>query len=365
VILSLVLLGVAVAAGEVLVLRIGRPGPIPLSYAIYPVIAARFSVPAFAVAVAAGTVAGLLVSRPTVVEGGRRLLCRIAVAAAVVAAYRSTFGALDHQEVARVVLTALAAAALAAIVVDELVRFGLRRRSAFAGRGLLAWLTVASSGALMALGYRGVDGRGIVGLWGVALFATPLLAAWYSFERVDRITRISAQTVDALSRVPEYAGLVDDGHGERVAALAVAMGDRLDLGPSQLSALDTAARLHHLGAVTLDGDRVVAVGCGDVAPVTAAMLHDIEELGAPRSIIEGTAGTATAVLHVANAYDELVAGDDRRASSAIGALRSAPEDAYDPVVVDALVRVVEERSCVRGRAERVEPVELLELDQLA
>jgi hypothetical protein len=348
VILSLVLLGAAVAVGEVMVLRIGRPCPVPLAYAVYPVIAARFSVPTFAVTVGAGTVAGLLAARPAPWEGARRVLGRIAVAAAVLVTYRATFAALDHREAARVVLAALGAAALAAVATDELVRVLLRRLSAFAGRGLFAWLTIGSSGALMALGYRGVDGRGVVGLWGVALFATPLLATWYSFERLDKITRISTQTVDALSLVPEYAGLVAAGHGERVAALAVEVGDELGLGTAQLAALDTAARLNHLGAVTLDGDRATELRSADIALVTGAMLRDIDELRTPRLIIEGMAGTASSVLRVANAYDDLAAGDDHRSAAAVAALRSAPVHPYDPVVLDALARVVEERAGVAG-----------------
>jgi hypothetical protein len=350
VILSLVVLGAAIALGEVLVLRIGPPCPVPLSYAVYPVVAARFSVPAFAVTVGAGTAVGLFASRPSIREGTRRLAGRIAVAAAVVVAYRVTFAALDHREVARAVLTALVVAALAAVATDEAVRVVLRMPSAFVGRGLLAWLTIGSSGALMAIGYRGVEGRGVVGLWGVALFATPLLAAWYSFERLDKITRISVQTVDALSLVPEYAGLVTVGHGERVAALAVEMGDHLGLAAHQLAALDIAARLDRLGAVTLDGDRATKVRGADVSLVTSALLRDIDELRAPRSIIDGTAGIASTVLRVANAYDDLVGGDDHRAAAAIEVLRSASVHAYDLVVVDALVRVVEERAGVIGRA---------------
>jgi hypothetical protein len=326
---SLVLLGTAIALGEVLVLRIGLPCPLPLAYAWYPVVAARCSAPAFAVTVAAGTVVGIIASRSVSGDAARKLLGRVTVAAAVIVGYRLTFAAYDHREATSAVLAALAVAAFAAVAADELVRVVTRRPSAFAGRGLLAWLTVGSSGALMALGYRGIDGRGIVGLWGVLLFATPLLAAWYAFERLDKITRISSQTVEALSLVPEFAGIASVGHGERVATVAVHMGEWLGLGAHELTALDTAARLHHLGEVTLDGD--------------------LDELRAPRSIIDGEAGTASAVLRVADAYDELVAGREVRGPAAIDALRSAPEDAYDPVVVDALVAVVEERADVARR----------------
>jgi hypothetical protein len=41
---------------------------------------------------------------------------------------------------------------------------------------------------LMAIGYRGVDGDGRIGIWGPLLFATPLLVGWYAFDRRDAAT---------------------------------------------------------------------------------------------------------------------------------------------------------------------------------
>ena len=73
---SLVLLGAAIALGEVLVLRIGPTCPVPLAYAWYPVVAARFGAPAFAVTVAAGTVVGLVASRSAWGDAGRKLLAQ-------------------------------------------------------------------------------------------------------------------------------------------------------------------------------------------------------------------------------------------------------------------------------------------------
>jgi hypothetical protein len=340
---SLVVLAVAIAAGEVFVLRIGAPEPLPLSYALFPVVAVGFDAVPFAIAVMIGSAAGIGSTRVAWRTGARRLLTRVLVAAAVFVAYRVTFAAFDHHERVGVVIGALVAAALAAVAADEAARWIARKPSAFRGGGSLAWLALASSSVLMALGFRGVDGDGDLGLWGVALFATPLLAAWYSFRRLDAITRVARQTVDALSLAPEFGGLVPIGHAERVALLSAEVGRELRLAPNDLAALDTAARLHHLGAVTLDGDATIEFRSADVSAMTGAMLRDIATLAHPRSIIEGRAGLASAILRVTNTYDDVTEGDDGRATLAIERLRSAPAHAYDAVVVDALAVVVERR----------------------
>jgi hypothetical protein len=318
---ALAVLAAAVAAGELLELRVDEAvPPLPLSYALFPVVAVRFDAPTYAVTVAAAVVAGAVLAAASPSDAIDRASTRLVAAAAVLGAYRGTF---------------------AALAVDEAARRLRARPSALPGRGTLAWLALGSSGALMSLGYRGVDGEGVLGLWGVALFSLPLLATWYSFERLDMITRVSRQTVDALSLAPEFSGIVPFGHADRVAGIAVEMGRALRLPPLEVHALDVAARLHHLGAVTLDAEQSVQFRNADVSATTGTMLRDIATLRVPRSIIEGRAGTASSVLRVANTYDELVSADGVGVDDAIARLRSGAEHAHDAVVVEALVAVVE------------------------
>lgn len=339
---ALAVLAAAVAAGELLELRVDEAvPPLPLSYALFPVVAVRFDAPTYAVAVAAAVVAGAVLAGSSPSDVIDRASTRLAAAAAVLGAYRGVFAALDRREVVAVLLVALVAGSVAALAVDEATRRLRARPSALPGRGTLAWLALGSSGALMSLGYRGVDGEGVLGLWGVALFSLPLLATWYSFERLDMITRVSRQTVDALSLAPEFSGIVPFGHADRVAGIAVEMGRALRLPPLELHALDVAARLHHLGAVTLDAEQSVQFRNADVSATTGTMLRDIATLQVPRSIIEGRAGTASSVLRVANSYDELVSADGVGVDDAIAQLRSGAEHAHDAVVVEALVAVVE------------------------
>jgi HD-GYP domain-containing protein (c-di-GMP phosphodiesterase class II) len=241
-------------------------------------------------------------------------------------------------------LVALAASELAVYAVYETMRAWRGQRPSLAARqGLLAWLALGSSGVLMALGYGGVDGHGVYGLFGVALFATPLVAAVYSFERLHAITRISRQTIDALAAAPELGGLATIGHPQRVAATACDIGHVLGMSPGQLDALDTAARLHHLGMVTLAPDAIATSSFEIVAESTGDMLRDIDALEPARAIIEGETGLPSSVLRVANKYDHITEGNDRRGVMALAALRSGADDVYDVLVVEALARVVARR----------------------
>ena len=224
-----------------------------------------------------------------------------------------------------------------------------RLGASFSARGRLAWLAIASSGMLMAIGYRGVDGDGRVGIWGPLLFSTPLLAAWYAFERLDSATRSYRQTIEALAMAPELGGMVPPGHAERVATLASAMGEQLGLSGADVRDLEMAALLHHLGQVTLD-DPVDEHGVdpAEVTAVTGAMLREIRPLVAAGEIVAGEVDDpkrrlAVQALRLASEYDDLTVRDNVPGDLAVESLRSAPSYVYDERVVVALERVLRDR----------------------
>jgi hypothetical protein len=218
----------------------------------------------------------------------------------------------------------------------------------------MAWLAVASSGMLMAIGYAGVDGKGDFGIWGPILFATPLLAAWYAFERLDAATLAYRQTIQALAMAPELGGLVPVGHAQRVAVLAVSMGDRLGLHAHELDDLEMAARLHHVGQVTLDDPEVAGrPEPYHVAAVTSSMLREIQPLAAAGDIVAGEGDdsrqkVAVQVLRLASEYDELTIVDGMLPDHAFETLRTAPRYIYEERVLSALERAVDENSRAAG-----------------
>ncbi len=194
----------------------------------------------------------------------------------------------------------------------------------------------------MSVGYRGIGGLEGMGLWGPLLFSIPLLAAWYSFERLASIRRTYEQTISALSVVPELAGLVREGHATRVADLSVSLGRELHLPVQDLEYLRAAALLHHLGHLCLDDPSIRgrAIEPSEVTDKGAEILRETEYLRPAGDLLASdTASVGSQILRVASAFDELTAGDATFNDAAIEALYSGPGYVYDPRVLDALERV--------------------------
>src|SRR4051812_14180105 len=196
---GLVVLTGAVAAGELVVLRPRHRAPVPLSYAFMLVIIRAF--PAWealgAIAVAE-LLAVLLRTDPTLPARVARSAHHLLAGAAGLAVYTLLWPARPMNSTAWM-LTVLAASSITMLVVHEAVTFVRTRRVPPLGGPDLA---LVASGMLMAVGFRGVDGHESVGLWGVALFSVPLLAAWVSYEPLAVVSRTSQPTIVALSVVP-------------------------------------------------------------------------------------------------------------------------------------------------------------------
>jgi hypothetical protein len=208
----------------------------------------------------------------------------------------------------------------------------------------------------MAISAMGVEGNSGMGLWGPAVFTIPLLAAWYSYEHLEVIRRTYDQTIRALGAAPELGGMVRDGHAERVADIAVAMGSTLNFSRHELTQLETAALLHHLGQVCLDepddgrppepvsiaqagatilrGTQLLAPA-GDI--IAAEWMPYRQNVSSRPSVMSGQ------ILKVASAFDELSDGHADRAGLALEALCSAPEYLYDVRVLAALEMVLDRR----------------------
>jgi hypothetical protein len=347
---ALVFLAAGLVLGELLVLRLENGTAVPLSYAVLLVLASSFPAPRYAGAVVGAELISAVLQLSDRESGWRARIVveRIAVAAATIAAYDGVRTLTHHDETVAAVLLSLGAAAVAQLVVDLAMRWALGLRPTFSPRARLAWLAIASSGMLMAIGYTGVDGRGQVGIWGPLVYATPLLAAWYAFERLDTATTAYHQTIEALAMAPEFGGIVPPGHSQRVAALSTAMAGELGLPATDTSDLEMAALLHHLGQVTIDEpeDPLHPTPASEVAAVTSTMLREIKPLAAAGDIVAGDAAdprrrVAVQVLRVASDYDDLTARDGNEEGVAIETLRSAPGYVYDVKVLRALERIVD------------------------
>jgi len=360
---DLIVLATALVIAEMFELHPARRAPLPLSFAIVVVLTRAADPWEFAIVVGAASAVAVLL-RPTPAPPLARaglVLERYAEAALAGFTYHLILDATTDQSTEASVLLALAGAAVSMIAASDAVMFlRVRRIAPIGARG--ADLALVTSGMLMAVGYAGIGSDGRLGLWGPLLFSIPLLAAWYSFELLASTRRNFRQTVEALGVAPELGGLVRAGHAQRVAALAVAMGRDLHIHEAELDHLETAAFLHHLGAVCLDapGDGQ-ALDSNEVAAVGAEMLRASEILAPAGAIVAaapalhrvpGIPGAQEdalvgQILKVASAFDELTEGRAEHEAWALEALYTGPLYVYDGRVVGALERVLEGRVLVR------------------
>ena len=359
---DLAVLTAALVLGELVELRPAGRAPLPLSLAVIVVLVRAATPLQFVIVVVVGELVATALRTEPARIGARLVVAaeRLAEALAAGAAYRVVIDQWSGADDRAVVLGALTAAAVAEIVVADIVT-AVRERRVASLRNRAADLAIITSGILMAVGYGGIEGKGDLGLWGPLLFSIPLLAAWYSFELLASTRRSFEQTVRALAAAPELGGLVREGHAERVATLATGMGRELNMSAADLDQLETAALLHHLGAVCLDepeaGDVLDPI---QVAEAGATMLRASEELAPagdvvaaepllhrpPRPTEAPVAALSGMVLKVASAYDELTDGRDEHAAWAVEALYTGPGYVYDGRVLGALERVLERRGAL-------------------
>jgi len=361
---DLAILGAALVASELFELRpIGR-APLPLSFAVAVVLVPASTPTEYALVVGVGYLVAVVIRPEPAGLWDRTLLLaeRIAEGYVIRAAYRLVVDVTEHAETRAIVLGALAAAAVAPVIVADIVT-AVREHRVASARVRGADLALVTSAMLMAVGYAGIDGEGRLGLWGPLLFCIPLLAAWYSFELLASTRRGFRQTVSALGTAPELGGLVRAGHVERVAELAVALGVDLELPATDLEHLETAALLHHLGAVCLDEpapgtphDSVEVARSGAAMLRASPALAPAGDIVAAEPSLHRPPGTGAAllaalegqILKVASAFDELTEGQDEHAAWAVEALYTGPGYVYDGRVLGSLERVLTRRGLLRA-----------------
>ena len=357
--IDLVVIGTALVAGFMLELRPGERDPLPVGFAVVLVLLRAASPGQFvAIAAIAPMIAVLLRVEPPGIPSRALLLAEyLAAGLGAGAAYALIMRIGGSSDSRLIVLCSLAGAGVVELAVADVVTL-LRNRKLAGWRARGADLALITSGTLMAIGYGGIAGQARLGLWGPILFSVPLLAVWYSYELLSRTHRTFRETVHALGVAPELGGLARSGHVERAAALAVALGQELGVSNIDLRDLETAAWLHHLGAVSLDepptGEQLDPT---QVASAGADMLRSSNALANAGNIVaaepalhrpsstpsEAGAPLLGQILKVASAYDELTGGDDSHASWAVEALFTGPAYVYDGRVLTALNSVLRSR----------------------
>jgi hypothetical protein len=362
---ALAIIGGAIAAGELIVLRPPHRGGLPISFAYVVVLAQRASIADAALVLLVALLGSFLMrTEPTAVEGRLALLGeRLVEGMAAVLVFHGIADRIAATTNRVGLVGALSAAAAAPIVVAEIAGMVRRRSPHISWVGRSADVALVTSATLMGISDIGLNGRGGMGLWGPAIFSIPLLAAWYSYEHLAMIRRTYDQTIRALGAAPEMGGLVLDGHSARVADLAAGMAGELGFSRDEIAQLETAALLHHLGQVCLDepedGRRPEPVAVAEAGATILRATHllapagDIiasetmpyrEQMSSRPSVMSGQ------VLKVASAFDEIAAGHPERAGVALEALYSGPGYVYDTKVLGALEVFLDRRGLLDAPA---------------
>ncbi len=360
---GLVLVGTAIAIGELVELRPPMRAALPLSFA-YTVVLARRTTPAQAILVLVTAMAAAAIVRAESEGMGGRLVLlgqRLVAGVSCILTYRVVSDAVGEPPSRAGVLLTLVVAAIVPILVADLLDMAWSRRLSLVPHGRSADVALAASAVLMAIADQGIgrvgQGSGGMGLWGPAVFTIPLLAAWYAYERLAEIRRTYEQTIRALGAAPELGGMVRSGHAERVASLSVAIGRELGLSRAEMEHLETAALLHHLGQVCVDEpEDGRPPEAGAVAEAGAAILRStpllapagdvvaaetMPSLGAPT--LDEHVVLSGQILKVVSAFDELAEGDAARAATALETLYSGPGYLYESKVLGALEIVLDRR----------------------
>jgi diguanylate cyclase (GGDEF)-like protein len=180
---------------------------------------------------------------------------------------------------------------------------------------------------------------------------------------VPMLVEAGPQIMVAVAHAVDHRNPVAQGHSSRVVAIADAIGRRTDASSSDLESLRTAAFLHDVGHMTLptggdnfeapghpeEGERIVAGAQFSPGIVAAVRRHHERWDGVGGA--DGMAGAniplMARIICVAERYEVLTAGR--------GCARMTPPEAvvkvkegsgteFDPAVVDALSRAVQEGS---------------------
>lgn len=222
------------------------------------------------------------------------------------------------------------------------------------------YAALASIGVLMALMYPSM------GVWSAVLFMVLLLVTRQSFSLYLDIRRTYRSTIAALATAVEAESPQRQGHGERVATLAVKMARELGMHGQQLEWIGYAALLHDIGRLGVDEDSFdglmenMNVQTGEVqhAIAGADILQQVDFLRPAAEIVrfhhrpheaERRARAsedlvAAQIVSVASFYDELTESaapeDQLRSREALARIKKEQSLLFDPKVVRALADVV-------------------------
>ena len=356
-------IGTASALAYALLIRVG---PVPARHSAWQVVAVT------GIGMTLGALPHLAVGRPARLPSMAARLIAVTCVAFAVRPLAGTPVVVRHWWTAFVVMAALGALGwLIKLVIEVGIRASALRarlRVTFTDELRVQWalgVAVVSSATLI------VFAAEAMGLVAVAVFIAPLLVTQVAFRRYAGIRATYLQTVRALARVTEIGGYVETGHSDRVSRLAVTVGRELGLAEPQLLELQYAALIHDIGQLSLPdpipGGATVLTSPEDqrrIAQLGAEVIEQASMLGNVAEIVRrqsdpchdrtgtgaGPPPLSSRIIRAVNAFDDQVGSSAAagRAAAVVDRLRLDTAAEYDPVVVEALARIIARRPARPG-----------------
>lgn len=224
--------------------------------------------------------------------------------------------------------------------------------------GPLAGISAATvtTGPLIAMASRIID-------WvAIPLLILPVLLSYVAVHRVVAIRGSLEESLVAMSRLSELAGLTRTGHVRRVADVAVAIGEEMAVDAATLRDIERTALLHDVGQLGLEeplrGGATINAGASEDEQMARAGLRVIADtpqlapllplLDQVRTPFRRTREFGqhiplpSRIVRVANAWDDITEGTRSSRMRTVGMerLHLGLGYDYDPEVVAALERTL-------------------------
>lgn len=223
-------------------------------------------------------------------------------------------------------------------------------------RGLEDWSAITVlilSGTMVGTAYS------VLGWTAILVAAVPYSFTHQALARYNGTKVTYGQTIQALSQIPEVAGLAPLGHSVRTGHLAADIGREMGLHPEDVEDLEYAGYMHDIGRITLNEPAILRAGFTDmdIARWGSQIIAEAPHLGEVSKIVgdqclpyrspgqekDPDVSTTSKIIKVVSAYDQAVHEMGLRPVDALEQLHRGSAYEFDPDVTSSLRRVLEFR----------------------
>ncbi len=227
--------------------------------------------------------------------------------------------------------------------------------------GLEDWSAITVlllSGTMVGIAYS------VLGWTAILVAAVPYSFTHQALARYNGTKRTYGQTIQALSQIPEVAGLTPPGHSVRTGRLAADIGREMGLHPEEVEDLEYAGYMHDIGRITLNEPAILRAGFTDtdIARWGSQIIAEAPHLGEVSKIVgdqclpyrspgqerDPEVATTAKIIKVVSAYDQAVHEMGLRPIDALEQLHRGSAYEFDPEVTSSLRRVLEFRGELGG-----------------